>query len=274
MITLFHAVFLGAVQGLTEFLPISSSGHLVLFQHFIGLQKPEVLLDVCLHAGTLIAVLIVFRSEIMEMLSGAEWAYRGISGKWIHWSELLQVSAVRMMWLIAIGTIPTGIVGLVFRERLELMFGEPCTVGWMLLLTGFIVGATRFLQKGNRGVERSRVIDALVVGLAQGMAIIPGISRSGATIAVGILLGMEREWAGRYSFLLSIPSILGALFLSLASREGDGVGVFQLLVGTIVSGLVGYGALRVLMTLIVRGKFYSFAPYCWAVGILTLWKCM
>ncbi|MBW2148566.1 MAG: undecaprenyl-diphosphate phosphatase [Deltaproteobacteria bacterium] len=274
MITWIHAVFLGAVQGLTEFLPVSSSGHLVLFQHFMGLKEPEVLLDAFLHAGTLVAVLIVFRGEIREMLAGAGWVYRSVSGKWIHWSELFEVPAVRMMWLIAVGTVPTVIVGLVFRERLELMFGEPCTVGWMLLLTGSIVGATRFLQKGTRGLERSGVIDALVVGLAQGLAIIPGISRSGATIAVGIFLGMEREWVGRYSFLLSIPSILGALFLSWASREEGGVGAFQLLAGATVAGLVGYGALKVLMMLITRGKFYGFAPYCGAVGIVTLWGCM
>lgn len=144
----------------------------------------------------------------------------------------------------------------------------------MLILTGSIVGATLFFQEGSRGVQRTRVIDALLIGLVQGVAIIPGISRSGATIAAGIFLGMEREWAGRYSFLLSIPSILGALILSLADWEKGNIEAMELLLGAAVACLVGYGALTVFMRLIVRGKFYSFAPYCWVVGILTLWKCM
>jgi len=163
-------------------------------------------------------------------------------------------------------------VGLAFRSKLESMFGDPFTVGLMLIITGSIVGVTLFSKQGARGVEKTTVLDALAIGLAQGMAIIPGISRSGATIATGVFLGMEREWAGRYSFLLSIPSILGALILSLASRgEGD-VGVAQLALGTAAAGIVGYVSLKVLMRLIVKGRFYSFAPYCWVVGILALWK--
>jgi undecaprenyl-diphosphatase len=274
MVTWYYAVFLGVVQGLTEFLPISSSGHLVLFQQLMGLRGPKVLLNVSLHVGTLIAIFAVFRSEIREALAAVEWASRGISGRWLRWSELIQVPALRMVGLVAVGTIPTGIVGVAFRKRLESMFGEPCTVGWMLILTGFLVGATLFSRRGSRGVQRTRVVDALLIGLVQGIAIIPGISRSGATIAAAIFLGMEREWAGRYSFLLSIPSILGALILSLADWKEGNIEAMELLVGMAVAGLVGYGALTVFMKLIVRGKFYNFAPYCWIVGILTLWKCM
>lgn len=266
-----QAVVLGVVQGLTEFLPVSSSGHLVLLQHLIGLNEPELLLDICLHAGTLAAVFIVFWRDIRSILAMLPELPARLkrSGGWhALWRE---DSEVRMVGLIVAGSVPTALLGVLFKEVADRLFGAVWIVGGMLLVTGIVLWLTRKVERRGRSLESTRVADALVVGLVQGLAIVPGISRSGATISTALFLGIDRELAGRYSFLLSIPAILGALALSLdGSMAGSTLSPAAIAVGTIAAAIVGYVALKVLLRTVRNGRLYCFAPYCWLAGTAAL----
>ncbi len=252
-----ETIFLGVVQGLTEFLPVSSSGHLVFFQNLLGLKGPELLLDCSLHLGTLLAVCIYFRHDLKKM-----------AGE-IRRFHLIDSSSPLFLWVL-IGTLPTGFIGLVFKSPLERLFGATTIVGLMLIVTGFIVGSTRLIPKGHEANTRIGLLTALAVGTAQGLAIVPGISRSGATIACGLLFGLERDLAGRFSFLLSIPAIIGALALQLNVQAFERIGLAPLFFGFVSSALVGLVALRVLMGMVRRGHLYYFAPYCWAIGLIVV----
>ncbi len=263
-----QSILLGIIQGLTEFLPVSSSGHLVIFQNLLGFQEPELLLDTALHLGTLLAVCIYFRSDLQKMITES-WAFlftRKSPASAAHKDR----NHVALAWWVIIGTIPTGLIGVLFRHPLEKLFGSISLVAVMLLVTGAVVGLTKFIPE-TRGKNRPLgYLISLAIGVAQGLAIIPGISRSGATIACGLSLGLERETAGRFSFLLSIPAILGAVLLQLKDGTLSGVGLIPLLCGFIASALVGLLALKVLMGMVRKGHLFYFAPYCWAVGLLVL----
>ncbi|MBW2095176.1 MAG: undecaprenyl-diphosphate phosphatase [Deltaproteobacteria bacterium] len=265
---IFQTILLGIIQGLTEFLPVSSSGHLVIFQNLLGFKEPELLLDTSLHLGTLLAVCIYFRSDLANMLLGTwEFLFRGRSS---DAETKTRKSHAALAWWVLIGTVPTGLIGLFFRHPLENFFGSISLVAVMLLVTGAIVGLTKFLP-GRTGKGRPLgYLRSLAIGTAQGLAIIPGISRSGATIACGLSLGLEREMAGRFSFLLSIPAILGAVVLQLKDGDLSSVGLLPLLCGFVSSALVGLLALKVLMGMVRKGHLSYFAPYCWALGLLVL----
>lgn len=261
----FETLLLGIIQGLTEFLPVSSSGHLVIFENLLGFKEPEILLDTSLHLGTLLAVCIYFRSDLRKMVQELwTWMTPGNdtgSGLTFHASLAL---------MVVVGTIPTALIGLIFKDPLEKLFGAVTTVGVMLLITGVIVGITKFISLDHGKWDRLKVWMALIIGAAQGLAIIPGISRSGSTIVCALLLGLRRETAGRFSFLLSIPAIIGAVGLHLESDAIARVGVTPLMVGFASSALVGFFALKLLMGMVKKGHFYYFAPYCWIVGVLTI----
>lgn len=252
-----ETIILGIVQGLTEFLPISSSGHLVLFQNLLGFQEPELLLDVSLHLGTLLAVIIYFRSDLMEMAKAL--AHR----------EFKSPYASLFLWVI-IGCIPTAIIGLVFRDSLEGLFGSVTLVGFMLSATGIIVALDRVIPGHYTTRMQVGLFTALAIGTAQGLAIIPGISRSGATIICGMVCGMNREMAARFSFLLSIPAIIGAMGLQLDLEAVQRVGFVPLMSGFITATLVGILALKLLMGMVRKGHLYYFAPYVWAVGLAVI----
>ena len=178
---------------------------------------------------------------------------------------------VRMATLIVVGSIPTAILGLLFHKMVDQLFGSVRIVGLMLIITGAILWQTRRFRIKGRPLKGTKIKDALVIGLVQGLAIMPGISRSGSTISVALFMGIDREVAGRYSFLLSIPAILGALVLSLGSPAVQTTvsgGMF--LMGTLTAGIVGFGALKVLLHLVNRGRLHLFAPYCWLLGIVAL----
>jgi len=266
-----QTVLLGIIQGLTEFLPVSSSGHLVLFQNLFGLKEPELLFDICLHAGTLLAVLIVFFKEISQIIitlfkipSMAK--YSG------GFRPLFDLNTdVRMAVLIVIGSIPTAALGLLFREIADRLFGSTLIVGLMLIITGFVLWLTRRIIVNGRPLKKMTIKDALVIGFIQGMAIIPGISRSGSTIATALFLGVNREVAGRYSFLLSIPAIVGALILGFDDPGiGTSLSFGMIAAGTVASAVVGWAALKFLLSVVKKGQLYRFAPYCWIVGLVTI----
>lgn len=263
--TMIETILLGILQGLTEFLPVSSSGHLAIGKHLLGFGEPELLVDIALHCGTLLAVCLFFRhdlglmiGDILHLFSKRE-DHRPPPGPY----------AV-LAFMVVIGSIPTGLIGIAFKDTLEGLFGSVTIVAVMLVITGVIVGVTRFIPEAYTRKDRLSILIALAIGTAQGVAIIPGISRSGTTIVAGLLLGLNRDLAGRFSFILSLPAILGALLLEFDADAVARVGLSPLLVGFLTSAIVGFLALKLLMTLVRRGRFYYFAPYCWAIGILTL----
>jgi undecaprenyl-diphosphatase len=266
-----EAIILGTIQGLTEFLPVSSSGHLVLFQNLFGMHEPELLFDICLHVGTLAAVLIVFYREIFQILTAlAQLPSRLKSAGGIR-NLLAGDASIRMALLIVVGSIPTAAIGLLFKEITDQLFGSLTIVGCMLLITGTLLWLTRRIRSKGRPIERTSLKDALLVGLVQGLAILPGISRSGSTIATALFLGVDRKVAGRYSFLLSIPAIVGALVLGLDTPElHTTIPLTTIVAGSLVSAVVGWLALVILLRVVDRGQLHRFAPYCWLVGAATL----
>lgn len=254
---LLEAVFLGIVQGLTEFLPISSSGHLVIFQNILNIEEPEIFFDICLHVGTLIAILIVYFRKVLELIKSC-FDFNGIKDG--------TNKDFTMVLMIITGSIPTAAIGLFIKKYSHLVFSNIVLTGFMLLVTGGILISSKFFrERENNGFTRSESIkNALIIGVIQGFAVFPGISRSGSTIVTGLFLGLKRKDAASFSFLLSVPAILGAQLLSLrdVSPEYISSNLIPVLAGTFTSFLVGFIALKFLIKLVNRGKLYFFAPYC------------
>ncbi len=253
--SLLHALLLGLLQGLTEFLPISSSGHLVLGQYLLGIHSENVAFEVAVHLGTLLAVLVYFRRDLAMVLHDF---FAGGAGR-------------RVGWMLLLAMVPTAVIGLGFKGLLESLFQVPrIAAGGLLLTTALLVAAER-VRGGDRPLTGVRTLDALLVGTLQGLAIVPGISRSGSTIAAGLFAGMSRDAAARFSFLLSIPAILGAAVLTLKdfSTLENGMAL-PFLAGTVASAFSGYVAIGVLMAVLRRGRLYGFAAYTLIVGVLGL----
>ena len=243
-ITIQQAIFLGIVQGLTEFIPVSSSGHLVFFQSLFGLKEPQLFFDIMLHLGTLMAVVVFFRQDIWEIIQGIR---RSLREKEVHPSARL------FLWII-LATLPTGLMGVLLKDWFESLFAEPKTVGVMLLITGSFLWLTRLTKKEGRTIEKMTWVDSILIGIAQGIAIIPGISRSGITITAGLFRGLDRELSGKFSFLLSIPAILGATVLEFRKIGTQGEIGLSLL-GMVVAFFVGLFSLGFLMKIIKSGKY-------------------
>ena len=268
-----EAIILGIIQGLTEFLPVSSSGHLVLFQHLFGLKEAELFFDICVHLGTLVAVVIVFRQEIIKILSALLQlvSMRGQKEKFLQ--RVDSDPDLKMALLIVIGSIPTAILGLLFSGIADRLFSSTLITGLMLMVTGLLLWLTRKAESHATSASSGDLSTgkAVVIGIVQGLAIIPGISRSGSTISTGLLLGVDRETAARYSFLLSIPAIVGAGILSLKDGLSQTNPVISMsLLGAVTAAVVGYGALKSLLHLVKKGRLHVFAPYCWLVGIVAI----
>ena len=251
----FDAILLGIIQGLTEFLPISSSGHLVLTQEILGVKQPGISFELILHLGTLLAVLVYFRRQLVALIRS------------IFDSNLMQERSM-IMFIIA-GTIPAVIVGLFFKDYFEQAFGSPAFTSAMLIVTGLILFATKLVKKGDRQVT---LLAAIIMGIGQALAILPGISRSGSTIATGMLFGVKPSDAAEFSFLLAIPAILGAVVLKIDDLLAiDTALIGQYVVGTIFSFIFGLAAVSMLLAVIKRGKLEYFAYYCVAVGAVGLY---
>ena len=274
--TLLEAIFLGILQGLTEFLPVSSSGHLVLAQKYLGLNEPMVFFDVMLHVGTLAAVLVVYRGAIARLvLSG----FSTFGDKQFYRKPIVTVRSsqeLMFIWLILLGSIPTGIIAVLFKTQLESLFNEVRLVSMMLILTGIILQLPR-LRKQNTDSpdstiekEKLKTWQAPLIGIAQGCAITPGISRSGSTISLGLFLGIPAKTAAEYSFLLSIPAILGAVALKISDIGDTTIPINIMAAGMLTSFIVGYIALRFLLVMLNRGKFSLFSYYCIALGVISL----
>lgn len=276
--TSIQAFILGVIQGLTEFLPISSSGHLVIFQRLFGLVEPGISFDISVHLGTLAAVVIFFRREILEVNAAAVSGFRRVIARKASISRLFEEDpGFRLAMLLIVGSIPTAIIGILLQTWSDKLFSSLSLVGGMLMVTGLILVATGVLLWLTRGAEEKghgmsgfTLGIALVIGVVQGLAIIPGISRSGSTIAAGLLFGLNRKTAGTYSFLLSIPAIAGAAALHLLLDGMADFDPWMMVIGTLVSFAVGFLSLGILMRIVDRGKLYLFAPYCLLAGLAVL----
>ncbi|MFQ5341457.1 MAG: undecaprenyl-diphosphate phosphatase [Anaerolineae bacterium] len=285
----FQAIILGIVQGATEFLPVSSSGHLVLLPWLLNWPASGLVFDAMVHWGTLVAVVLYFRDDLLALV--------------LAWLASVRERSLgadpqrRLAWLILIGSIPAGLAGFLFQDFFESLFGRPSWAAAFLLITGLLLVASeqwrrRHLGRGEASGTTSlpgskgsnplasslsawnlTVTGALFIGLAQALAIAPGISRSGATIAAGLLVGLSRRESARFSFLLATPVIFGAGALKLLDLLGSGAASTQtptLVLGFIVAGATGYLAIRFLMDYLQQHSLYIFAAYCWIVGLCGL----
>ena len=270
--TYLTAFLLGLVQGVAEFLPISSSGHLAIAQNLLHIEGagsvPE-FFDVLLHLGTLIAVFAAYWKDICEMV--VEF-FRGI-GDLAHRSTPSPVPpARRLILLIIVGTLPLFAV-LPIRKAVQGLGDNMVFVGAALIVTGFLLFLCDRVRKGHKTERSATWLDALLVGVGQAVATLPGVSRSGMTITAGCFVGYERRFAVRFSFLLSIPAVLGANILSIGDAVKAGINGAEIpmyLVGVVTAAVVGYLCIRLLKYVADKGRFGAFAYYCWAVGILTL----
>ena len=266
--TILEVIVLGILQGLTEFLPVSSSGHLVLMQHFLGIKESQVFFDVMLHFGTLGAVIIVYHQLIGALVRTSFLAL--VQGDFYQHplSTIGKTPHLRLIWFLLLGSIPTGLIAVLFKDLLEAIFGKPIVVACMLIITGIILQLSRLGQKRPRAEAPLRAWHTPLIGIAQGLAITPGISRSGSTISISLLLGLSPQVAAQYSFLLSIPAILGAVIIKLKDVGEITIAPAVIVAGTLTSFIVGYIALRLLLAMLNRGKFSIFSYYCFALGIV------
>lgn len=263
------AIIIGIVQGITEFLPVSSSGHLVLAQHLLGVQEPGLTFEVFLHFGTLISIFWVFRHRIVKIVNSFVVLYKK--------EERSQFTASQDRWfgmLLIIGSIPTAIFYFLLSDYVEQAFMSTSFVGFALLVTGALLWVADILPGGKKPIGKTGIADALLIGSFQGLAVFPGISRSGSTISGALFRGLDRKTAAEYSFLLSVPAILGATLLEIISilRQGSGFGQEWLyyLIGIVTSAVAGIFAITFLIRILVKHKLRYFSVYCWAAGILVL----
>ena len=269
---LLNAFILGLVQGVAEFLPISSSGHLSIAQNLLGLGvegTDDVFFDVLLHLGTLVAVFAAYWDDIREMIL----EFFRMIGDVAHGTVPRSVPpARRLILLIIVGTLPLFVI-LPFRHMVEALYGNTFFVGIALLVTGALLFTCDRIRKGRKTERSATMVDVLIVGAGQAIATCPGISRSGMTISMGCFRGMERRFAVRFAFLLSIPAVLGANILQIGDVVEAGVDVKLLpayLLGVVAAGVSGYLSIRLVRLVAAKGKFGAFAYYCWAAGAVTL----
>lgn len=262
---LIQALVLGIVQGATEFIPVSSSGHLVLVPWLLGWKSPGLLFDTMAHWGTLVAVFAYFWRDLIAIVQNVlRDLFRG---------KPLASPESKLGWMIVLATIPAILIGFTFEETFEALFNEPVWVAGFLLVTGLILWVSEALGKRTRGIESVGPKEALLIGLAQSAAITPGISRSGSTIGMGLLLGLERPAAARFSFLMMMPVVFGAGLLQLSEAAAVGIegrSLLPLAVGFVAALVTGYAAITFLLDYLASRSVRVFAIYCWLFGSMSL----
>ena len=285
---LLQAIFMGLIQGLTEFLPVSSSGHLAIFQQLFGIKTDTgVLFEVLLHLGTLIAVCIVFWKDFKNLvihgvglvadvcINGWTFIMRLVKKDGRHYRRLITNAYRKFAALVIVTTIPTGIIGLVFSGPIEMASKTLIVPGICLVITAIILLLVDGRPNGKKKAKATNYKDAALIGVAQGIATLPGISRSGSTIAACLFLGLDRSFAVRYSFLASIPAILGANILQLGhlgDASVDGGMILNYVVGMIVAGVVGFGCIKLMINIVKRAKYEYFAYYCAVIGVIAIFS--
>jgi len=269
------ALFLGIVQGIAEFLPISSSGHLSILQNLINMNYSEdghLLFDILLHLGTLVSICAVYRAELKEMIKdGVE--YLQMKSDSNSDEPIVLKPPGRALMFVIIGTLPM-LIALIFSKAVTRLFFNTFFIGFALIITGALLFvSSRFIRQGNKTDKTMTAADALLIGLAQAVAVLPGLSRSGTTIAVGLARGLSGSFAVRFSLLLSIPAVLGATIVTIFRAFSAGVDFGLLptyLAGFVVAAGVGYFAIQFLRRLMSKGNIGYFSYYCWIIGLVTI----
>ena len=262
--TFIQSIVLGIIQGLTEFLPISSSAHLVILPYLLNWSldpQKAFFFDVLVQLGTLVAVIAYFWKDLVQIFFAV---IEGIKSK-----APFKSTESRLGWYIVLGTIPAGLAGLLLKDRVEAAFNSPVLTAVLLFVTAILLVLAEIFSKKEKGLDHLNPLDSVLIGLFQALAIFPGISRSGSTISALLGRGLDKEMAPKLSFLMYLVVSFGVALLGI--REFDGsIGVPQLLVMTAASFAVGYGALLLVFSLLRRGQFRAFSPYLWALSAFTL----
>jgi len=270
MLHYINAVIIGLIQGLTEFLPVSSSGHLVLFQRLLGVEMPGLTFEIFLHFGTLISVFWVFRQRLLKIIM----SFLILFSKKGEWARFASSADRWFGLLLIIGSVPTALIAFIIKDYVEQAFNSLLFVGIALLITGALLWVADILPGGKKDIHKTRIFDALLIGTFQGLAIFPGISRSGSTISGALFRGLDKKTAAEYSFLLSIPAILGATLLEVVGLIKNNTGVeYDLLfyfAGVVAAVAAGIFAINIFLKLLVKNKLRYFSVYCWTVGILII----
>ena len=270
--SIWNAIILGLVQGLAEFLPISSSGHLSVLNNLFSMTTAEgghLFFDVLLHLGTLVSICIVYWQDIVDMffeVLGVVNLGPQANQKKAHYP------AARLFLMIVLATIPLFLI-LPINDKLESLYYDSIFIGVMLILTGFMLYVSDKMVQGNKTEKNMSMLDALLIGVCQCVATIPGLSRSGTTITAGVATGLRRDFAVKFAFLMSLPAVLGANILSFIDAAKNGIDWASMpayLVGTAVAMVSGVGAIYLLKSISRRGRFGGFAYYCWVVGVLSI----
>jgi undecaprenyl-diphosphatase len=266
------AIILGLIQGLTEFLPVSSSGHLAILHEVLEFEtESNLFFDVILHLGTLIAVVYFYRNSIVNIIRGGIFGVKSIAAKKGIKESFFTSADSKLFTLIFIGSIPTAIIGITFKDFFEGLAGNLVFVGFALIGTALFLTAFELKKKADKKIDSMTVADSLIIGIIQGVAIIPGISRSGSTISTAKLLGISKETAASYSFLLSLPAISGAFLLSMKdAAEAGFVYEHYILAGFVTAVISGYFALKLLIWMIKRSSMYYFAVYCMILAVFAI----
>lgn len=282
---LFKAIILGIIQGLTEFLPVSSSGHLVICKYILGMKDIGISFDIILHSGTLAAVFVVYRKDIWRLIKDGigicvdvvknivEYIRCKKENRRPRYKRVICNSYRKFAMLVIVSTIPTGIIGFLGKDLVERAGTTLIVPGICLLVTGTLLLISDNLPDGYKKPKATTYGNALVIGVCQGIATLPGISRSGTTITAGLLCGLKREFAVKYSFIMSIPAILGAAILDISDFGKDGMTSSDLgcyIAGAIVAAVVGYICIKTMLIIVRNRKFKYFAYYCYIIGAVAI----
>ncbi len=279
------AILMGVIQGLTEFLPVSSSGHLGLIKGLFGTENSSILFDILLHFATLIAIIAVFYKDVLRLVIEFAGMCRDIffnmtalgkslsGGRDPEYIKVIDNPYRKFVLMLIISTVPTGLIGVFMKDIVEYSSGNLIVTGICLICTGAILALSDFLADGDKKLKETNYGDAFAIGVSQGVATLPGLSRSGTTIVAGILCGLDRKFAAKYSFLMSIPAVFGALILELFDIGSESVTAGDVgcyLVGMLIAAVIGYFALRLLLNIVVSRYFKFFAAYCALIGIVSV----
>ncbi len=283
--SLIQAIILGLIQGITEFLPVSSSGHLAIFQALFGLKEADMLFDVLLHVGTLVAIFVVYFKDMKKLIINGFcilgcWFYNAFAfvtnlfAKEKRAYKKVVTNAYRkFVLLVIVSSIPTAVIGLLISDFVEKASATLLIPGICLIVTAGVLLLAQFYGNGNKMPGEVKYGEAVLIGVAQGIATLPGISRSGSTVTACLLCGFDRKFAVKYSFILSVPAILGSLVLELVKADLSGItsGVLvNYIVGTLVAAVSGYIFIKVMLGVVKKKKFFIFSIYCFAAGVLAI----
>ncbi len=264
-------ILLGLIQGITEFLPVSSSGHLVIAKYFLKLNLPGAAFEAFVHFGTVLAVIILFKKEIKELfMSLFESIYKLFKGEKLS-SIFKKDLNSKFAWFLIISSVPAAIIGYGFNLYLEILFNKTLITSLMLFVTGILLWlGNKNYTEGNKNILEISCKDAIFIGLAQATAIIPGISRSGLTVLAGLQRNLDREFAAKYSFILSVPIILGATIFKIGKLSALNIKLSNLLLSGFIALISGYLAMKLFMRLLKSRKIYFFSYYLWILSISTI----